>query len=224
MGSIESKIASLRMKLPENVKIVAVSKTKPLDQILEAYSAGQRLFGENRVQELVNKQLELPKDIEWHMIGHLQSNKVKLIVPFISLIHSVDSFKLLRTIQSEAKKINRHVGVLLQVHIAQEEHKFGLSKDELCSFFESEFPDEFPNITFNGLMGMASYTTDYDQVRAEFRGLSELFSELKERYGSHVPFFTELSMGMSGDYMYAVEEGSTMVRVGSLIFGNRLNV
>ncbi len=221
MGSIESNIASLRQELPESVKIVAVSKTKPLDQILEAYSVRQRVFGENRVQELVDKYSELPKDIEWHMIGHLQTNKVKLIVPFISLIHSVDSLKLLRTIQLEAMKVNRNIEVLLQVHIAQEEHKYGFSKDELNNLFESTFVKEYPNIIFRGLMGMASYTTDYDQVRDEFRGLSVLFSQLKERFGSYVPFFTELSMGMSGDYMYAVEEGSTMIRVGSLIFGKR---
>ncbi|MCD6347396.1 MAG: YggS family pyridoxal phosphate-dependent enzyme [Bacteroidales bacterium] len=221
MKSIVSNITSLRQELPDNVKIVAVSKTKPSELIMEAYNGGQRVFGENRVQELVAKQSELPKDIEWHMIGHLQSNKVKLLVPFISLIHSVDSLKLLRTIQTEAKISNRKIEVLLQVHIAEEEHKFGFIKDEVVEFFEHKRIVDFPNIVFRGLMGMATFTEDSDQVREEFRGLNVLFQQLREQMSSGAKQFSELSMGMSGDYKYAVEEGSTMIRIGSLLFGSR---
>lgn len=221
MGSIESNIASLRRELSDSIRIVAVSKTKPAEMILEAYNAGQKAFGENRVQELVSKHSELPKDIEWHMIGHLQSNKVKLLAPFISLIHSVDSLKLLRTIQAEAKHVDRSIEVLLQVHIAEEEHKYGFAKNELLEFFDQKEINNYPNIIFRGMMGMATFTSDTDQIRKEFRGLSAFFQQVRHDFFAHDKQFSVLSMGMSGDYKYAVEEGSTMVRVGSLLFGSR---
>jgi len=221
MPDIAANIISLRKQIPSSVKLVAVSKTKSVSDILKAYGTGLRIFGENRVQELLSKKDELPGDIEWHLIGHLQTNKVKYIVPFIRMIHSVDSFKLLKIIDSEAKKINRQVDCLLQFHIAQEETKFGFSMEEAIKMIESE---DFRQIIFAricGVMGMATLTDDMSQVRVEFRKLSGYLRELKEKYFSQIPGFCELSMGMSDDFVTAIEEGSTIVRIGSIIFGAR---
>jgi pyridoxal phosphate enzyme (YggS family) len=222
MTDLASNITFIREQLPSSVKLVAVSKTKSVRHIMEAYNAGQRYFGENRVQELLTKKELLPPDIEWHLIGHLQSNKVKLIVPFISMIQSVDSFRLLKTINTEASKIGRVVDCLLQIHIATEESKFGFSLTELKEMAES---DEFADLKYVkvcGVMGMATYTSDKEQVKKEFSFLADCFNDLKNRYFKESACFKELSMGMSGDYETAVKEGSTMVRIGSLIFGERI--
>jgi len=219
--SIAEHLTEIRNSLPENVKLVAVSKTKPNEDIMEAYQTGQRIFGENKVQELVGKYESLPKDIEWHMIGHLQRNKVKYIAPFVSLIHGVDSFRLLKAIDKEGRKQERVLRVLLQFHIAEEQTKFGLSLEEAEEMLNSQ---EFKNLQFvriDGVMGMATFTDVIDQVRREFKSLSTIFGQLKETYFSDAPNFSEISMGMSGDYKLAVEEGSTMVRIGSNIFGER---
>jgi len=207
--------------IPNDVCLVAVSKTKPIDAILEKYNQGQRIFGENKVQELVAKYEGLPKDIEWHLIGHLQTNKVKYIAPFVSLIHSVDSLKLLKEVNKEAKKNNRVINCLLQFHIAQEETKYGLNLEEAKSLLESEEFIQMENVSVVGIMGMASFSDDENQVRDEFRILENTFSILKSHYFKFNDNFKEISMGMSGDYKIAIEEGSTMIRVGSLIFGNR---
>lgn len=188
---------------------------------MEAYNAGHRIFGENKVQELVPKYEAMPKDIEWHLIGHLQSNKVKYIASFVSLIHSVDSLKLLEVIDKEAQKHNRVIDCLLQIHIASEETKFGLSADELEELLSSNDFREMKNIRVVGLMGMATFTDNMAQVRMEFKFLSTLFQSVKAKYFADKPWFKELSMGMSSDYAAAVEEGSTMVRIGSNIFGHR---
>lgn len=207
--------------IPNDVCLVAVSKTKPIDAILEKYNQGQRIFGENKVQELVAKYEGLPKDIEWHLIGHLQTNKVKYIAPFVSLIHSIDSLKLLKEVNKEAKKNNRVINCLLQFHIAQEETKYGLNLEEVKSLLESEEFIQMENVSVVGIMGMASFSDDENQVRDEFRILENTFSILKSHYFKFNDNFKEISMGMSGDYKIAIEEGSTMIRVGSLIFGNR---
>ncbi|QIA08594.1 YggS family pyridoxal phosphate-dependent enzyme [Draconibacterium halophilum] len=218
---IAKNIREITEKLPKNVRLVAVSKTKPNEDILEAYNAGQRIFGENKVQDLTKKYEELPNDIEWHFIGHPQSNKVKYIAPFISLIHGVDSVKLLKTINKEAIKNDRVIDVLLQFHIAEESTKFGLSPDEADELLTSEAFTQLKNVRIIGVMGMATYTDDKDQVRNEFRVLKGIFNSLKNKYFSDSEFFTEISMGMSGDYPLAIEEGSTLIRVGSKIFGAR---
>jgi len=203
-----------------NITLVAVSKTKPVEDILELYELGQRDFGENYVQELVDKQALLPKDIRWHFIGHLQSNKVKYIAPFVHLIHGVDSLKLLKEINKEAGKNNRIIDVLLQVYIAQEETKFGLDEEEL-NMIISQYADMLmPSIRICGLMGMASFSEDSEKVRGEFKYLKTLFNKYASLSTIHYQLST-LSMGMSGDYKMAVEEGSTMVRIGSLLFGAR---
>jgi PLP dependent protein len=204
-----------------NCKLVAVSKTKPLADLQAAYAAGIRDFGENKVQEIQAKQPEMPADTRWHMIGHLQSNKIKYIAPFIHLIHGVDSFKLLVEIDKQGKKIDRPIPVLLQIHIATEESKFGFDRDELEAMLSSP---EFANLThvqIQGLMGMASFTENQEQIRTEFRGLKQLYEDLKKRALPSFVNLQELSMGMSGDYIIAQEEGSTMVRIGSSIFGAR---
>jgi len=221
MTTIGENISNLKLKLPSAVKLVAVSKTKPADDIIEAYNTGQRSFGENRVQELLNKKDLLPVDIEWHLIGHLQSNKVKYIVPFITMIQSIDSYKLLVTVNSEALKINRVIDCLLQIHIATEETKFGFSMKELCENLQSCNISNLRNIRIYGVMGMATFTSDTNQVKKEFRYLRDCFQSLKESYFKSESYFKEISMGMSGDYELAVQEGSTMVRIGSLIFGER---
>ncbi|MEJ8844233.1 YggS family pyridoxal phosphate-dependent enzyme [Lacibacter sp. H375] len=213
---------SIRQELDaKKVTLVAVSKIQPVEAILKLYESGQRDFGENYVQEVIEKQAALPKDIRWHFIGHLQSNKVKYIAPFVHLIHGVDSFKLLKEINKEAAKNNRVIDVLLQVHIAQEETKFGLDENEL-NLIIGEFENlKIPNVQICGLMGMASFSDDLEKVRREFRYLKSLFTESASKFTDHHSSFTILSMGMSGDYKIAMEEGSNMVRIGSLLFGAR---
>lgn len=218
--SIKSNIVSLWAELaPRQCKLVAVSKTHPPDLIMEAYEVGQRIFGENKAQELVSKWEVLPKDIEWHMIGHLQSNKVKYIVPFVKLIHSVDSQKLLIEINKQAAKVNRVIHCLLQVHIASEETKFGMNHAELRRIIGS-LP-EYPFVRVKGLMGMATLTDDTNQIRKEFAALRVLKDELKKNKTNTSYDMDELSIGMSSDYQIALEEGSTMVRIGSSVFGER---
>jgi pyridoxal phosphate enzyme (YggS family) len=210
---IASNLKATQNSLPKEVTLVAVSKTKPNTAILEAYQAGQRIFGENKVQELAKKAEELPKDIAWHMIGHLQTNKVKFIAPFVSLIHGVDSLKLLKEINKRAEQNNRIIDCLLQVHIATESSKFGFGMEEVESVLIQA--EEFKNIRITGLMGMATFTDDTQQVVDEFKNLKTVFDSIKNEH------ITTLSMGMSGDYKLAIEQGSTMIRVGSAIFGHR---
>jgi pyridoxal phosphate enzyme (YggS family) len=219
--NIKNNINNLLQNLPPGCKLIAVSKTKPAEKILEAYEAGQRRFGENKVQEIVPKYETLPKDIEWHMIGHLQSNKVKSIAPFIHLIHSVDSYKLLEEINKQAVRVNRTIPCLLQVHIAEEETKFGFSKIEINQLLFARDFSRLQNIRIEGLMGMATLTQNAEQVRKEFRGLKEYFEKLKLQSLPCQVLMKELSMGMSSDYRIAAEEGSTMIRVGTAIFGER---
>lgn len=219
--SIQTNIQKIKKSLPQQVTLVAVSKTHPVETVMEAYNAGHRIFGENKVQELVPKYEAMPKDIEWHLIGHLQSNKVKYIASFVSLIHSVDGVKLLEVIDKEAQKHNRVIDCLLQIHIASEETKFGLSADELEELLSSNDFKEMKNIRVVGLMGMATFTDNMAQVRMEFKFLSSLFKSVKAKYFADKSWFKELSMGMSSDYTVAIEEGSTMVRIGSNIFGHR---
>lgn len=221
MTDIRSNIKYLLSQIPPQVKLVAVSKTKPVADILVAYNAGQKIFGENRVQELLKKKDLLPSDIEWHLIGHLQTNKVKLIVPFVSMIQSVDSFRLLKTINDEARKTGRTVNCLLQLHIAKEETKFGFSIQEVTEMLRDSSVRTLESIKICGVMGMATFTNDKDMVRAEFRYLADCFRKLKTDYFPGNPDFKEISMGMSGDFAIAISEGSTMVRIGSLIFGER---
>lgn len=218
---IAGNINSIKKDLPEKVRLVAVSKTKPNEDILEVYHAGHKIFGENKAQELVQKYEQLPKDIEWHFIGHPQTNKIKFIAPFIQLIHGVDSLKLLKIIDKEAKKNNRQIACLLQFHIAEEDTKFGLSLSEAKEMLESTAFKTFQNVVVAGVMGMATYTENLEQVRNEFSRLSAIFNTLKNEYFSGSKNFCEISMGMSDDYHIAVEEGSTMIRVGSKIFGER---
>ncbi len=215
--SIAQNLQRIKSSLPTTVTLVAVSKTKPVTSIIEAYNAGQRVFGENKIQEMVEKYDTLPKDIKWHMIGHLQRNKVKYMAHFVDLIHGVDSFKTLKEIDKQAKKHNRIIDCLFQVKIATEQTKFGLNIDELESIFLSTEYKELENVNVIGLMGMASFTDDEIQIRQEFRGLKTFFDQLKTQNSA----FKILSIGMSGDYEIAIEEGSTMIRVGSSIFGNR---
>ncbi len=204
-----------------NCKLIAVSKTKPLADLQAAYAAGIRDFGENKVQEIQTKQPEMPADTRWHMIGHLQSNKIKYIAPFVHLIHGVDSFKLLLEIDKQGKKIDRPIPVLLQIHIATEESKFGFDRDELEVLLSSPEFNNLTHVQIQGLMGMASFTENQEQIRTEFRGLKQLYEDLKKRALPSFVNLQELSMGMSGDYIIAQEEGSTMVRIGSSIFGAR---
>lgn len=218
---ISENFKAIKSTIPKHVKLVAVSKTKPISDIELAYQSGQRIFGENKVQELQEKHPALPDDIEWHMIGHLQTNKVKFIAPFIDLIHAVDSIKLLKEINKQALKNDRTIPVLLQFHIAEEESKFGLSLDKATEMISSEEFSALENIAVYGVMGMATFTEDQNQVKTEFSKLTSIFNKLKTDYFSNSGCFKEISMGMSGDYKLAIETGSTMVRVGSLIFGNR---
>jgi hypothetical protein len=222
MADITSNIILFKSQIPSSVKLIAVSKTKPVSDILEAYNAGQRRFGENRVQEILNKKDLLPADIEWHLIGHLQSNKVKNIIPFISMIESVDTFKLLSVINSEAQKINRVVDCLLQIYIADEETKFGFSLNELTEIGDNSGFANLRNVRICGVMGMATFTSDTVKVQKEFSYLADCFKTLGEKYFTAIPHFSEISMGMSGDYKAAIKEGSTMIRIGSLIFGERI--
>jgi len=218
---IKESYFSIKDKLPEDVELIAVSKTKPAEQIQILYDLGQRKFGENKVQELVDKYEVLPKDIEWHLIGHLQTNKVKFIAPFVSLIHAVDSLKLLKEINKEAKKNNRIIECLLQFHIANEATKFGFSFEEAQELLESNDFITMENISIVGVMGMATFTENQAQVRDEFRTLNNYFAVLKSHYFKFNHHFKVISMGMSGDFNIAIEQGSNMVRIGSSIFGNR---
>jgi len=218
---IVNNLNNLLERIPSDVKLIAVSKSKSAGEIMEAYNSGFRQFGENKVQELVRKHEELPGDIAWHMVGHLQSNKVKYIAPFIHLIHSVDSYKLLNIINKEASKHNRIINCLLQVHIAKEETKFGLSEEELHDLLASNDLKSLKAVRISGLMGMATFTSDKEVIRSEYRFLKNCFMDIRKTYFAHNDSFKELSMGMSDDYPIAIEEGSTMVRIGSLIFGAR---
>ncbi len=218
---IQDNLKKIQETIPSGVTLVAVSKTKPAEMILDAYAAGQRHFGENKVQELTEKQEQLPKDIYWHLIGHLQTNKVKYIAPFVHLIHAVDSLKLLKEINKQAKKNNRIISCLLQFHIATEDTKFGMTRAEAEELINSDAYQEMENVKLYGVMGMATFTDNESRVREEFHHLKNEFEYFREKYFSDTDQFSIISMGMSGDYQLAIEEGSTMVRVGSSIFGQR---
>ncbi len=215
--SITSNLLSVKSTLPPSVTLVAVSKTKPVVDLIEAYNAGQRIFGENKIQEMTDKYEQMPTDIEWHMIGHVQSNKVKLMAAYVSLIHGVDSFKLLEEINRQALKNNRKINCLLQVHIAEEETKFGMDESELMALLSSDEFKKLKNIEVKGLMGMATFTENQAQIKKEFQYLKSLFDKCNNQNQS----YSTLSMGMSGDYQLAIEFGSNMVRIGSSIFGTR---
>ncbi len=218
--SVAANIQQFKSQIPENIQLVAVSKTKPVALIIEAYQAGQRIFGENKVQEMVQKQAELPNDIEWHLIGHLQTNKVKYIAGFVALIHSVDSYKLLETINKEALKHNRIIECLMQVYIATEDTKFGLNEKELEEILQQVQLGSLSNIRIVGLMGMASNTEFTNKVKLEFRYLKQIYDKFVMIQHPQIRFGV-LSMGMSSDYRIAIEEGSTMIRIGSSLFGER---
>jgi len=220
--SITQHLIKLKETLPPHITLVAVSKFQPVEVIQEAYDAGQRVFGENRVQELTAKYPQLPSDIQWHFIGTLQTNKVKYIVPFVDTIQSIDSLNLLKEVEKQAVKCNRRIRVLLEVHIAEETTKHGFGADECLRLFRENLLDAFPHVIVAGLMGMATFTDDTGQIKREFQTLKALFDEIK-RSGKAGDSFTELSMGMSDDYPIAIENGSTMIRVGTLIFGARGN-
>lgn len=219
--SIAQNLDAIKQQLPEGVQLVAVSKTHPVEALMEAYNAGQRVFGENKVQEMRQKQQAMPADVEWHMIGHLQTNKVKQVVPIAAVIHSVDSQRLLEAINVEAQKCGRVIDCLLQLHIAQESTKFGFADAELRDMLSAGVLARLPHVRVVGLMGMASLTDNREQILAEFQHLRAMFDELRQTHFAGAEHFRELSMGMSHDYLIAVEAGSTMVRVGSLIFGQR---
>lgn len=219
---IKNNIKALQAELQgTSCRLIAVSKTQPIKNVFEAYEAGQRHFGENKAQEMTSKHEALPKDIEWHMIGHLQTNKVKYIAPFVSLIHSVDTIKLLEEINKQAKKVNRKISCLLQVYIAHEETKFGFEPDEVIQLVNQKLTDQYSNLEIIGLMGMATFTSNHEQIRDEFRSLRNLFDQLKSMPLPANMHMTELSIGMSADYKIAIAEGSTLVRVGTAIFGER---
>ena len=218
---ISENIKNITTTLPENVALVAVSKTKPIEDLQEAYNGGQRIFGENKIQEMVDKYDALPKDIKWHMIGHLQSNKVKYMAHFVDLIHGVDKLKTLKIINKEAEKHDRIINCLLQAKIAKEDSKFGLSFDEITTILTSEEFSELQHIKIVGLMGMATFTEDENQLKEEFTSLKNFFDSLKLTTDTKNAKLDVLSMGMSGDYQLAIENGSTMIRVGSAIFGHR---
>jgi len=218
--SIAQNLLKIKSTLPSTVKLVAVSKTKPISDLMEAYDAGQRIFGENKIQEMAEKWEAMPKDIEWHMIGHVQTNKVKFMAPFVSFIHGVDSLKLLEEINKQAKKNNRIIDCLLQIYIAEEESKFGLDEEELNEILSSSTFQEMKNIRIVGLMGMATFTDNQNQIKKEFTHLKSIFDKLQPLNTENYQLNT-ISMGMSGDYQLAIECGSTMVRIGSSIFGGR---
>lgn len=218
--SIQSNLNEIKASLPAHVTLVAVSKTKPVPDLMEAYNAGQRIFGENKIQEMAGKYEEMPKDIQWHMIGHVQTNKVKYMAPFVSLVHGIDSLKLLAEINKQAKKNNRVIDCLLQMHIAEEETKFGMDESELNELLASDEFRAMENIKVTGLMGMATFTEDENQIRKEFTHLKSIFDSLNGLSTVNCELST-ISMGMSGDYNIAIECGSTMVRIGSSIFGHR---
>ncbi|MFC4632392.1 YggS family pyridoxal phosphate-dependent enzyme [Dokdonia ponticola] len=214
--SIKENIIQFKKSIPASVTLVAVSKTKPISALQEAYDCGQRVFGENKIQEMSEKWEQLPKDIQWHMIGHVQTNKVKYMIPYVSLIHSADRLKLFKEINKQASGVDRTVDVLLQVKIAQEDSKYGMPIPEATELLKGSQLDAYPNVRVVGLMGMASFTDDMNQVDAEFKTLESLFIRFRESKN-----LTILSMGMSGDYELAIENGSTMIRIGSAIFGER---
>lgn len=216
--SIQENLIKIKKTLPSEVTLVAVSKTKSVEAIMQAYNTGHRVFGENKIQEMAQKWESLPKDIEWHMIGHVQRNKVKYMAEFVSLIHGVDSFRLLKEIDKQAKKYNRSIDCLLQVHIAQETTKFGMDQNEVEALIKSQEFLDLQNINVIGLMGMATFTNDTAQIRKEFKFLKSVFDMVKQELPNQIDI---LSMGMSGDYEMAIEQGSTMVRIGSSIFGAR---
>jgi hypothetical protein len=218
--SIRENLLKIKATLPSDVTLVAVSKTKPVSDLMQAYEAGQRVFGENKIQEMTEKWQQMPKDIQWHMIGHIQSNKVKYMAPYVSLIHGVDSLKLLEEINKQAQKNNRIIDCLLQLHIAEEETKFGLNEEELSELLQSEIFENLKNIKILGLMGMATFTENQTQIKKEFNHLKTIFDN-NQQPTTHNRHLTILSMGMSGDYQLAIECGSTMVRIGSSIFGGR---
>jgi pyridoxal phosphate enzyme (YggS family) len=218
--SIKNNLLKIKSTLPSTVTLVAVSKTKPIPDLMEAYDAGQRIFGENKIQEMADKWEAMPKDIEWHMIGHVQTNKVKFMAPFVSLIHGVDSLKLLEEINKQARKNNRIIDCLLQMYIAEEESKFGLDEEELNEILTSKTFEEMKNIRIVGLMGMATFTDNQEQIKKEFTHLKSIFDKLQPLSTENCQLNT-ISMGMSGDYQLAIECGSTMVRIGSSIFGGR---
>ncbi|MFD1605742.1 YggS family pyridoxal phosphate-dependent enzyme [Flavobacterium artemisiae] len=217
---IKSNLQNIKKSLPEHVTLVAVSKTKPVSDLMEAYEAGQRIFGENKIQEMTEKWEEMPKDIQWHMIGHVQTNKVKFMAPYVTLIHGVDSLKLLQEINKQALKNNRIIDCLLQIYIAEEESKFGLDENELNQLLTSSEFKELKNIRILGLMGMATFTENQNQIKKEFTHLKSIFDSIKSLKTENLEL-TTISMGMSGDYQLAIECGSTMVRIGSSIFGGR---
>lgn len=218
---IRENLLLLKKDIPDRITLVAVSKTRTIHEIMEAYETGHRDFGENKVQEIIQKQPLLPADIRWHFIGHLQTNKVKYITPIISLIHGVDSLKLLAEINRQAMKLNRIIPCLLQFHIATEESKFGLDLDEVEAMLKSDLFRTFRNVSICGVMGMATFTNDTSVVRREFKSLAEIFGNLKAEFFNSQESFKEISMGMTGDYQTAIEEGATMVRIGSALFGER---
>ena len=218
--SIQDNLLQIKQSLPASVTLVAVSKTKPVADLMQAYEAGQRIFGENKIQEMVEKYEQMPKDIAWHMIGHVQSNKVKFMAPFVALIHGVDSLKLLEEINKQALKNNRIIDCLLQIHIAEEETKFGLNEAELIELLQSDTFKNLHNIKVIGLMGMATFTESQSQIRKEFQYLKTIFDNNQQPTTDNCQL-TTLSMGMSGDYQLAIECGSNMVRIGSSIFGGR---
>jgi len=215
--SIKENLQQIKSTLPEHVTLVSVSKTKPVSDLMEAYDAGQRIFGENKIQEMAEKHEEMPKDIQWHMIGHVQTNKVKYMAEFVSLIHGVDSLKLIKEINKQAKKYNRVIDCLLQIKIAEEDSKFGMSYEDASALLQSDDLLDFQNIRITGLMGMATFTDDTAQVESEFKFLKSTFDKLSKLNAE----LKIISMGMSGDYMLAIDSGSTMIRVGSSIFGAR---
>jgi len=217
MSSIKGHLSTLKKALPEQVTLVAVSKTKPVSDLMEAYEAGQRIFGENKIQEMTQKQEVMPKDCIWHMIGHVQTNKIKYMAPYVALIHAVDSMKLLQEINKQAQKHDRVIACLLQIKIATEPRKFGISSEEAAAMLEACTNGNMPNVKVTGLMGMATFTADTAQLEREFKHLKTIFKKLSTTY----PQLHTLSMGMSGDYKIAIAHGSTMVRIGSSIFGTR---
>ena len=219
--SIANNLVNIKSKLPNQVTLVAVSKTKPVADLMEAYNAGQRIFGENKIQEMTEKWEQMPKDIQWHMIGHVQTNKVKYMAAYVTLIHGIDSLKLLEEINKQALKQHRIIDCLLQIYIAEEESKFGLDEQELIEILNSEEFQQLKNIKIVGLMGMATFTENQNQIKKEFQNLKRIFDKLQNQPTTYNLIPTTLSMGMSGDYQLAVECGSTMVRIGSSIFGTR---
>lgn len=222
MTNIKDNLLAVKGSLPQEVNLIAVSKFHPIEVLQEAYDAGQRVFGESRAQELVEKAAVLPKDIQWHFIGHLQTNKIRMILPFVSLIHSIDSQKLFKAVNDEAKKMDKVIDVLLQLHVAKEETKFGMTEEE-CMDLVNDYinTSQYENVRVRGVMGMATNTDDETQIREDFKTIKNVFSKLKSGPLSTRLEFSEISMGMSGDYPVAIEEGATMVRIGSKIFGQR---